>query len=219
MVAIEVGLGERVNGLGIARRRVRPRRHGRLVGDEEVVHVARYESPGRLLLADDPDYIFAVQVAGVSEEGLFAVVMIFGTVLEAPSEASIGPIGVAHRPQHHVLGVRQRPAGEGAGALLDVVFRVVAYSHREQLQQFSAPVLVYGVLVIVLVVEPDDHSRVAGEFEQQVVEPSHAELPEHSDLVRQRLAVDDLRVSGGEDSVPEQGDLLAQGIAGGDHAV
>ena len=109
--------------------------------------------------------------------------------------------------------------GEGAGALLDVLLGVVADAHGEEFQELAAKVLVDGVLVVVLVVQPDDHGRIPGEFRQQVSEAAHAPVPEHADLVGEGLAVDDLGVSGGEDAVPEQGDLLPQRGGSAGHAV
>ena len=179
----------------------------------------RDEACSRLLLADDVDDVLAVEVARLPEEGLLTVVVVFLAVLEVVVDPAVRPVRVPRRAHHHVLGVANGPAGERPRALLDVVLRVVAHSHGEQLQQFAAPVLVYCVLVVVLVVQPDDHRRVLRELQQQPVESAHSVAPEHIHLVRQHPAVDDLREARGENAVPEQSHLLLQWSGGGYHAV
>ena len=68
-------------------------------------------------LADDANDVLAVQVAGVAEEGLVGVVVVFGTIFEEPVVAADGPA--------RQLGL-DGPAGEGAGALANVNLGVVA---------------------------------------------------------------------------------------------
>ena len=130
---------------------------------------------------------------------------------EAPRDPPVGPVRVPLRAQHHVLGVADGPAGECAGALLDVLLRVAADAHREELQQLAAEVLVDAAFVVVVVVEPDDHGGVPGQLHKERSEAAKAVAPEHPYLVRQHLAVDHLRVTGGENAVPEQRRLLDQG--------
>ena len=108
----------------------------------------------RGLFEDDVDNVLSVEVSGASEEGLLTVVVLFGPELESPVES------VKRRPGY--LG-GYRPAGEGAGALEDVFFGVVADAEREQLKQFASPVLVRGALVVLVVVQPEDHGRVLGD--------------------------------------------------------
>ena len=60
VAAVEVGVGERLDGGGIARGSVGPLRDGRLFGDEEVVEVAGYEVRGGGLAADDVHDVVAV---------------------------------------------------------------------------------------------------------------------------------------------------------------
>ena len=86
--------------------------HLRLVGNEVVVHVAGEEASGSRLFADDANDVVAVPVSGLAQEGLFAVVVVSGVEAEDPGAAAMGEGRVG---RGHV------PAGEGAGADLDVV--------------------------------------------------------------------------------------------------
>ena len=169
--------------------------------------------------ADDIDYVLAVEVALPAEELLLALVVIVRVVLEVPRYAPVGPVRVPLGAQHHVLGVADGPAGEGAGALLDVLFRIAAHAHREELQQLAAEVLVDRLAMVVVVVEPHDHRRVPRQLDQESPEVAEPVPAEHLDLVRQHLAVNDLRVARGEDAVPEERRLLSEGRPGGDHPV
>src|SRR5690606_39358059 len=62
-----------------------------------------------------------------------------------------------------VVGV----AGQGAGALLDVAFRVVALAEREQLEQLAGEVLVGVRAAVEGVVEVLEHRRVADDAAEQ----------------------------------------------------
>ena len=177
------------------------------------------ELGGGALSADNLDYLLAVEVAALSEEPLFAVVVVFGVEAEVPGYASVGPNRVALGAEGHVLGVAYRPAGEGAGGFLYIVLAVVADAHGEEFEQFPAEVFVDGAAMVVVVVEPDYHGGVFGEFEQEGLEVAHAVAPEHSYLVAEHLALGYLGISGGEYAVPEQGHLLAERVGGGNHLV
>ena len=61
---------------------------------------------------------------------------------------------------HRSLGGVERPAGQGAGDLLDVLLRVVADAQREQFHQLAGVVLVGLGLVAPLQVEIGHHGRV-----------------------------------------------------------
>src|SRR5215468_12190818 len=87
------------------------------------------------LLANDANDILAVEIARHPQEGLFAVVVVFFPVLEEPVVA-------ANRATRQ-LG-QDGPASERPGALAHVCFRVVAYPHTEELEEFAAPVLIHG---------------------------------------------------------------------------
>src|SRR5207253_6735898 len=63
------------------------------------------------------------------------------------------PIGQARD-----LGL-EGPAGESAGCLTDILFRVGADTHAEQLEQLATPVLVDGRPVVLVVAQPEDHRR------------------------------------------------------------
>jgi hypothetical protein len=54
------------------------------------------------------------------------------------------------------------PAGKGAGAGLDVVFAVVAHPHRKVFQELAAVIFVDGALMVVLIIESDDHGGIFG---------------------------------------------------------
>ena len=97
----------------------------------------------------------------MSEECLFALVVVVGIVLEVPGNSAVWPDGVALGAERHVFGVAERPSGKGAGRLFDVVFGVVAHAHAEEFQQFAPPVFVDSALVVVVVVQPDDHRGIA----------------------------------------------------------
>ena len=145
--------------------------------------------------------------------------MVVGTVLELPGRAAVRPDRVLAGPQGHILGIAEGPSRKGPGALFDVVLGIVAYPHREQLQQLPAIVLVYGVLVVVVVVQPEEHGRVLGKLDKKVAKRAQAALSEHADLVDQRGELGAHDRAGGEEAVPEQGGLLLQVVASGDHPV
>ena len=112
------------------------------------------------------------------------------------------------RSHLHVLRIADGPPGEGAGALLDVLLGIVAHAHGEELEDLSPIVLVDRSLMVILVVQPDDHRRVPGQLHQQSPEASHPVASKHSDLVVEDLTLSDLRIRSGEDAMPEQGQLL-----------
>ena len=154
---------------GSGRRGVRPLGHRRLVGHEEAVQVAGDEAGGGRLLADNIYYVVPVEVAPLAQELLFAVIVVFGVELEVPGDAAIGPVRIPLRAQLHILQVGDGPAGKGASALLDILLGIISDSHGEEFQQLPAIVLVDGALVVVLVVQPDNHRRVAGQFQHSRV--------------------------------------------------
>src|SRR5262249_61975384 len=86
------------------------------------------------LLTDDVDDILTVEIAGVAQEGLFALIVVGGVIDKFSSIAAIGLAGDA---------VGYGPAGESPGAFLYVFLGVVelavhAHTHGEQLQQLPA---------------------------------------------------------------------------------
>ena len=162
------------------------------------------------MLEDDVDDVLAVEVAPFAEEDFLSVVVVVGVVLELPGEAVV---------EHAGEGGADSPAGEGASALLHVVFRVVALAHGEQLKELPTPVFVGGVFVVLIVVEPEDHGGVLGHFYQHGAVGAHAEIPEHVNLEGHLQRAVDLGVGSGEDVVPEEGYLLFQGSWRVDEAV
>ena len=157
------------------------------------------------VISDELDDVFAVVIAGVTQEGLFAVVVILFFVVEEPVVTANGATGE--------LGLNG-PAGEGAGAVPYVVFCVVAYAHAEEFQQFTAPVLVDRIGVVVVVVQPVNHGWVFGHFKEQFAEIAHSPVTELDDHVHYIVVVVNLGNAGGEDSMPEKGHLLFQGALG-----
>ena len=113
--------------------------------------------------------------------------------------------------------VLERPAGERPRALLDVGLGVVADPHREQLEDLAAVVLVDRLRVVLVVVQPVDHGRIAREVEQERAEVREAVLAEHLDVADHRRGVLALGPAGGEDVVPEQRHLLFERALRVDH--
>ena len=155
----------------------------------------------------------------VPQEPDDAGVVIVVSKLEVEVQAAIGPKRVVVRLQLHVFGVADRPAGERAGRLPNVLLCVVAHAHREQLQQLSSVVLVDGPVVIVVVVEPDDHGWVFGQLDKQRRQAPKAVLSEHLYLIHEHLALRQLGVARGEDAVPKERHLLDERRAAVYHAV
>src|SRR5215467_8887300 len=185
-----------------------------LVGSEELEQAGADEAGRRLLASNNNDDVLTVEPAGLAQEGFYTVVVVVVPVLEMPVDATVGPYGVPARPHRHILGVPQGPSGEGPGALLNVLLGVMANTHREKLQKLPAIVLVDCILVIVVVIQPDNHGRVFGQFYQQGRETAQAVPPEHINLVQQRVGLVELDIASGEKTVPEEGQLLFQGASG-----
>ena len=143
-------------------------------------------------------------------------VVVVRPVFEVPRDRAVGIEGVLAGAHGHVIGVAQGPAGERAGALLDVLLRVVADAHREQLDQLAPVVLVHRLHVVVVVVQEEQHRRVRGERDQQVPEATERVAPEAVELVQQSSAL--AHVHDGEETVEEQRHLLFQGVVAVDHA-
>ena len=165
----------------------------------------RDEPERRLLLHHDVYDVLTVQVAGMTQERLLAPVVVFREELELRRV-------IAMRVERNRL--RERPSRERARRILDVVLRVVADAHAEQLKQLAAPVLVRLVGVILTVVQPVVHRGVSRKLQQNRLQVCHADFTEHVDLADDRRAVLALVPSRRKDVVPEQGHLLLQWSAG-----
>ena len=172
--------------------------------------MAADEPGGGGLADDDVNDVLAVEVADLTEEGLLAFVVVLFLVLELPGVAAVGLAG-----QLRADG----PAGEGPGALANVHLGVVADAHGEELKELTSPVLVDGVTVVFVVVQPEDHGGVLGQLDEQVLVVSQTVLAEHVDLLQQLVTVVHLGVAGGENVVPEKRDLLFERALGADHLV
>ena len=95
------------------------------------------EVPGRgRLFDDDVDDVFAIEVAGLAEERFLAVIVVGSVIKELRTVAAVGLAG---------NGVGDGPAGEGPGALFNVILGVVelpvpAYTQGKQFQQHPSVV-------------------------------------------------------------------------------
>ena len=190
-----------------------------MVGGEELEEARADEVRRCPLSADDCHDVLAVEVPRLTEERLFALVVVVGAVLEVPRDPAVRPDRVLHSAHRHVLDVAERPPGEGARGLLDVVFGVVADAHGEELQQLPTVVLVNVTVVVLVVVEPQQHRRVLGKLDEDGVEPAQSVLSEHVDLVQEAPSLVELRVPRGEEAVEEQSDSLFQWVLGSNHAI
>ena len=75
-----------VDGVGVVRRCDVPAGNLGLVGDEEVIEMPGQETGGCRLVNHEVDDVLSVEVPGVAQESLLAVVMVLGAVLEIPVE-------------------------------------------------------------------------------------------------------------------------------------
>ena len=207
---IHIRLNQQVNGRRVVGRRDVPGRHLRLVGHKEVVEMAGQETGGVLLPDDDVNDVAAVEVAGMAQETLFPIVVVVGPELETPVETAQG---LARR-----LG-GNRPAGKGPGGFLDVLLGIMPHAHREQFQQFPAPVFVDGAVVIAVVVQPVNHGRALRQLRQQIGKSGQPLPAEHGNLLGQLRRIVHFGVAGGEQLMPEQGHLFLQGPTGVDHPI
>ena len=185
--------------LKIAARRANDGGLGVVVG-EEPPQPATDVLGGFGLGHDDVDDIVAVEVAGLSEEGLVAEVVL------ALVEEELG------------LAL-QLPAGEGPGRLADIVFGVVADAEAEEFHELAGVVLVGGRLLVGAAVEINHHRRVARDGLQQVAVPAHALGAEELVLLQRLRAVAGLLEGAGQDAVPEESDLLLEGALRVRHAL
>ena len=73
--------------------------------------------------------------------------------------------------------------------------------------------------MVAVIVQPENHGRVAGQLHQQFAEAAHAVLAEHDNLLGQLRRVVHLGVAGGKKLVPEEGHLFFQRPLRVDHPV
>ena len=179
---------------GFARGDFAPGRHLRLVGDEEIVQVARHELRRRGLSDYDLDYVLAVEAPRLPEKSLHAVIVVVRAVGELRPVLAVRVAGDR---------LNEGPAGEAQACVLDVVLRIVAHAHREELEELAGVVLVGLALVVLLVVKPVQHGRISGEPRQDGTEPGETDLAEHVDLAHHIGVVLGLVPGGREDVVPE----------------
>ena len=181
VVGLQVGICQDVDCRRVPGRCGLPSRYLYLVGYEEIVKMAGDEPGGGRLPGNDVDNIVPVKPSSLAQEHLLAVIVVFWVVLELEGVALVG--------NKRIHSGRQGPTGKGPSRHLDVILRVVAHSHGEQLQQFPAVVLVDRVLVAVSVVQIDNHCGIPGQGHQQVWIAAQSILPDHVDMSVHGLGV------------------------------
>ena len=151
------------------------------------------------LVENDVDHLHAVEIAAPAEHLLGGVIVLRGIDVEGDA--------------------LEIPAGEGARRLADVMLRVVADAHGEQLHDFAGEILVRGTLHVHAGIQEGQHGRVLRDADQQGAEVAQALILEQLKLVQHLAVVAHLVFIGGEVAVPEQRHLLLQRARRGEHAV
>ena len=135
--------------------------------------------------------IVGVQVAGLAEKRLVVRVVLGGV-------------------ERELTGAVERVAGERARSFLHVLLGVVADADCEQLLHFAGVVLVGPALAVLVVVEPDEHGRVAGHGLQQGFEIAQRVVAEQLDLLQHQDGAAHFAGGGGEVGVPEEDHFLLE---------
>ena len=174
------------------------------------------DEPGRGgLLAHQINDVFPIQITGLTQEGLFRIVVVGRVKSELPGATAV---------REGREGRGNVPAGKGTSAGFNIVFRVVEvlvfpYTHGEQFQQFTAVVFINCGLVALRIVQVVDHTRVGGQQQQHIFEVAHAMFTKHLDHQTHFLAAVDLAVTGAEDHVPEKCHLFLKLAGVVDHVI
>src|SRR6185503_20530442 len=164
---------------------------------KEFEEFSGYEAGGRLALADQGDYIEAIQVRRRTTEDRLRPEIVLGLVEKESRRRE--PL--------------ERPSGEGPRHLLHVLLRVVGFTcydiddpHRMEFHQLASIVLVWVILVIVIVIQVPNHCRILRNAQQKRVKLGDRIFSENEILLNgQRSHYGNLRR---EVAVPEQGHLL-----------
>ena len=120
------------------------------VGDEMSVELERDKPSASRVFKQDFDKAFAIDRAFLAEDGFAAFIV--------------------HAVVEFEIVVVDEVAGQSAGALLDVVFGVVAFAEGEQFHQFAGEVFVGTLLAVLVVVEELDHRGVADDAQCEFFE-------------------------------------------------
>ena len=98
------------------------------------------------------------------------------------------------------------PAGQRARLLAHVRLRVgvAVRAEREELHHLARVVLVRLLLDVLVAVQPDEHRRILGHADQQVLERAERVAAEQVDLVEHQPLRGDARVRGREPVVPDE---------------
>ena len=110
--------------LRVTRRHSRPGRHLWLIGNKEIVQMARHEPGSGRLLRHNTDNVLPIPLSSLAEKGLLAVVVEVGAVLELPIKTAVG---LTWQGRH------ERPTRKGACRGFHIVLDIVANTHGEQL--------------------------------------------------------------------------------------
>jgi len=115
------------------------------------------------------------------------------------------------------LTVADRPAGEGARRLGNILLAIRADAAGKQLHQLAGKVLVRVANPALREVEVEHHRRVAGDSAHQLAEVAQPLADEEHRLVEHKAGPVDLGVAGSEVAVPEERHLLLERLGGVEH--
>src|SRR5262249_42014124 len=146
--------------------------------DEKLEELLYKKSGGAPTSRDNCYYVCTVVVAALSVDGLCPVVVLIGDYDKREGER----VRIS-------VWVKELPAGECPGNLFDIVFGIVRFAgndvfdaHRKQLLQFAGEIFVWAGLNICDAVQPDQHRRILGHREQQIVKSVQTVSPERQVL-------------------------------------
>src|SRR5438105_10945552 len=108
----------------------------------------------------------------------------------------------------HELQVDVIPSGKGARGFADILLRIIADPHGEQLHDFTGEIFVRGALDVHAGVEEGKHGRVLSDGDGEIPEIARSVFLEKLELAEQLAIVAYLRLVGSEVAVPEQRHLL-----------
>src|SRR5258706_5555675 len=100
------------------------------------------------------------------------------------------------------------PTGKGSSSLVDILLGIVAETKGEQFHQFACIIFIWCILPAFCEIKVEEHSRVAGNAKQNVVEGVKSMaahklvLDNHTHIV---IFATHLAETAGEYTMPEQG--------------
>src|SRR5262249_12320996 len=111
------------------------------------------------------------------------------------------------------------PTSERAGGFADVLLRVIADTHGEELHDFSREIFVRRSLYVYTGIEKGEHPRILCFRDHQIAKISRAVLVEQFELSEHLPVITDLAFIHGKVAVPKQRHLFFQRMTRSDHAV